>query len=304
MKKLEKKDLIQFIKEIASHLKDKATNELVLFYLSTEILVNTLGLGWINKNSFIEPGKLTKISREIRKFLKADSAYGSLDRFRYQHRIIDLAQLIYNFQGIKGFEQKVELIKLGNLEDTLAEFECGEGFKRSNTKFEFIIPQNQKGSDFDIKVLILDKGQHLNCEVKAKAENTVLRYETVLKSLKKSQSQLPANEPGMSFLKIPESWIYDQNIATTIGDAIWKFFNNTKRVTAVVLRWERWGNANKNTQVSCAKTYKSYFNEKSKLLTNEIKKVINNIPIYNSSDWVRLADIVKDVINSNSDRHL
>jgi len=54
--------------------------------------------------------------------------------------------------------------------------------------------------------------------------------QSILSTLNTARKQLPANEPGIIFVKVPEVWVRTQDIQTAAEEALGKFFRNTNRV--------------------------------------------------------------------------
>jgi hypothetical protein len=63
-----------------------------------------------------------------------------------------------------------------------------------------------------------------------------MRAETIMNSLQKARTKnLPSDEPGAVFVKVPQSWLEDEAIRRGIYATVGEFLRNTKRVVTVVI---------------------------------------------------------------------
>jgi hypothetical protein len=63
-----------------------------------------------------------------------------------------------------------------------------------------------------------------------------MRGETIMNALRKARTNnLPPNEPGAVFVKLPQIWLEDDAMRRSIYAAVGDFLRNTKRVVTVVI---------------------------------------------------------------------
>lgn len=155
---------------------------------------------------------------------------------RYQ--TVRLAELLFNLQTVEGMVDKLEQLRLGNVEATYAELEMGTFLARRGLPFRFVSPSGTKHLDYDVEIRLSSECQ-VNCEMKCKVEETPVSEGAVLNPLKKARNQLPEGTSGLVFLKVPEAWTRQgQKSAQIVSGAISSFLRNTSRIVAVILRWE------------------------------------------------------------------
>ena len=63
-----------------------------------------------------------------------------------------------------------------------------------------------------------------------------MRAETIMNALRKARSKnLPADEPGVVFVKVPATWLDDEAMRRGITETVRAFLRNTQRVVSVVI---------------------------------------------------------------------
>src|SRR4051812_20763616 len=86
----------------AMHPSGKADHVFLVYGLATEILRFFFGDQWTNEHVFSVHKSVSHGRREGREFLLTD-AIDSDSQFRHQQRVLTLAELVFNFQGVEGF---------------------------------------------------------------------------------------------------------------------------------------------------------------------------------------------------------
>jgi hypothetical protein len=117
-----------------------------------------------------------------------------------------LAECLFNLQTVPGFDGRLESIKDNSsvLESALGELECARYVSRPEFELRFIKPPGvRKCKDFEITS---PSKRTLHCEVKTKLSDTAATKGTVLDAFGKARKQVPKGQPGIMFLRIPESW--------------------------------------------------------------------------------------------------
>ena len=233
--KVNKRHLASIIHQLESRFPDSSDDVFLAYGLACELIRFFLGHDWTNSNVFQQAARNQS---EGANFLKTRAANHD-DRFRHQDRVVRLAELLFNLQGIEGFQDRLGLIRTGNLEAAYAELQCASHIARSSVEFRFVVPSGTRGLDFDAEILP-HQAPPIPVELKSKAEETDLSSNTILSTLQAARRQLPPSTASLAFLKIPEHWVRDPAIAPEVTSALEEFFRNTSRVIAVVFRWEEW----------------------------------------------------------------
>ena len=146
--------------------------------------------------------------------------------FRHELRIVQLAELIFNLQEADGIDERIDAIKEGDLEPTYGELECAAQIQKANVPFRFIVRSGNKRNDYDVEILPSSNNK-LNCEMKVTTEEQDLSRNKIINKLHKARGQFPAAQPGMIFLKIPESWSKQGNAQTILSECLREFLRST-----------------------------------------------------------------------------
>ncbi len=157
---------------------------------------------------------------------------------QYTVRLHFLADLLFNLQDVEGFDRCLVPLRHGNIEPTMAELAIGMLLKQQGYRFRFVEPVGKIGEDFDL-VLTYSDGRIACADVKCKiVDGTARSGKTIANTLEKARSQLPLDQPGIVFVKVPQEWLdpTQQDAAFTgeMLDAVADFFRNTKRVVLAV----------------------------------------------------------------------
>jgi len=157
---------------------------------------------------------------------------------QYTVRLFFLADLLFNLQEVVGLDRCLDPMRQGNIEPIMAELAIGMLLKQQGYGFRFVEPVGQLGQDYDLALTYPD-GRTACADVKCKIlEGTVRSGKTIAKSLEKARSQLPPDQPGIVFVKVPQEWLdpADQDVAFNgeMLDAVAAFFGSTERVVLAV----------------------------------------------------------------------
>jgi hypothetical protein len=150
-------------------------------------------------------------------------------------RLLDFAENLFNLQHIDGFDDRVDQMRAGDIEATFAEFDFGRFLYIHDLDFRFVVPCGVAGEDYDYRVRYAD-GREACADAKCRLEDTEMRAETVMNALRKARSNnLPPDEPGIVFVKVPQTWLENGEIRRGIYTTVHDFLRNTKRVVSVVV---------------------------------------------------------------------
>ena len=101
--------------------------------------------------------------------------------------------------------------------------------------FKFVTPTGIKGKDYDFAIEYVD-GRSACADAKCRLEGTAIRAETVKNSLNKARSNnLPPDEPGIVFVKVPQNWLEQEHMRKGLYTAVGEFLRKTERIVSVVV---------------------------------------------------------------------
>ena len=194
--------------------------------LANSVIAHFLGRDWLETHvlhTAPRPG-----------FLRMDFSSGDRRREATVFRVIELAESLYNLQNIDGFDACISQMKGGGekIQSTCAELDFGRFLCIHDVEFRFVIPQMAKGSDYDVELCYPD-GLAVPADAKCKFETTKINPKSIVNSLEIGRKKLPADRPGIIFVKVPQRWIVDVENAAAMVEAGRKFLRNTDRIVAV-----------------------------------------------------------------------
>ena len=289
MEKLTVEDLKIITRHVSENFPGKIYDDQKTYELARATLQHFLGNNWVKQNV-----TNYKENRKGKNFLKTGD-FVAENQFRHQLRVMQLAELIFNLQEFDGVEERVEKIRQGDLEPFYGELECVAQIKKANLTFSFVFPSGNRGKDYDMEIMF-SLGDKLNCEIEVTTEEKDLKQSAILNKLKGAKRQLPKGQPGMIFLKIPESWPKQPDSQAIINESLTRFLRDTNRVIAVVLRWEEFiMDLSKANPAVLKILFRIEANTASEFYNSEIENIllqINNSP---GKDWIRFRDIVKQI---------
>jgi hypothetical protein len=147
------------------------------------------------------------------------------------HRVHELARRLYQLQSFAWFDQVVGNVRTRNL--------SGAGFELDvllvlHLLVGKVTPNSgigRKGQDYDIQLRV--RGLEIPTEVKAKDDDTEFSSKTIINTIKNAASQLPKEEKGIVFLRIPSSWVGPE-LEDKYADALAEATRQTSRVGSVI----------------------------------------------------------------------
>jgi len=196
-------------------------------WLAWCILTHFLGVEWVEANIVNYRGGDRFIGRQS-EILKSPQHLQD-----HMRKVISFAEMLLNLQDVDGFEKVLELAATNNIEDACAEFESGKLLYSLGIWFRFNKPKGNSTSDYDLEFKVVS-GQVVLGDTKNKRLTTSLTTNTILQSLNKARTQVPPDRPSFPFLRVPNTWLEEQNIAI-VDNAITSFLRNTTSVAAVLV---------------------------------------------------------------------
>jgi hypothetical protein len=195
---------------------NKATDS---FLLASAILKHYFSLEWLEAN-LNNPGFL--------QIIETDQNSKDLSALR----MIDLAEVIYNLQHVPGFDDCIARMEAGHIEDTFAELDLGRMLFLNSVPFRYVVPQGVKGKDYDVEVMYPD-GTIACADAKCALEKSDLRAKSIANKLEKARKQLPADRPGIIFVKTPPKWLEQSDFISMIVNESKALFARSQRIVSV-----------------------------------------------------------------------
>jgi hypothetical protein len=253
---------------------------------ATAVLECYLGKQWVAKhiatdqpNDFLVPKSDTPGLRQITK------AYS---------RIVILAECLLTMQRVPGIAARVSDLQTKDIEGCFGELQGAMLLARARVPFVFREQTNTprdrlRGSDYDIAATV--QGVKVNCEMKAKCEGTQPNRSALRAQLKRARNQLPASEPNIVFLRIPESWMSTRGNREAVSQAIAGHFRDSTRVSSAVIHWEEWTSFAPEKQLHVVH-YKQHHNNRASSAYGYLESIIDTW-IYGQRDcWFDLRQFI------------
>lgn len=98
--------------------------------------------------------------------------------------------------------------------------------------FRYVVPQGVKGKDYDAEIVFPD-GVVACADAKCALENTGLKAKAIFNKLEKARKQLPADQPGIIFVKMPPHWMTAPEFVSTTVEQAHALFAQTERIVSV-----------------------------------------------------------------------
>lgn len=266
--------------------------DFITFGMATGYLRNQFGHKWANEMLFGQHATVSRPNRDGRAFMRAEAACLE-DTFRNMQRATRVAELLFNMQNIVGIDERVEELRIGHVESTVSELEAGAFLIKRGAAFRYVTPSGKKGTDYDGEITLPDN-TIFYCEMKCKIEATKIGKQTVLTSLSAAREQLPAQKPGLVFLKIPETWVLDPEAPAVMAKALSEFLRNTSRVVAVVVQWEV-----QQIQGPGTRFFYQFRLERGsppKSVSSATEALLNSLEVPAGGSWVSFRKIAEEVL--------
>jgi len=200
------------------------------FNLSTSIIGHFLGKEWVKANIVQrEAGSAIPAG-----FFQMDFSSPQIAEAKTA-RILDFAETLFNLQHVPGFDQRIDQMRTGDVEAAYAEFDFGRFLYIHDITFCFVVPSGRRGSDYDCAVSYAD-GRTACADAKCRIESSEVRPEAIRHALETARKKnLPPDEPGIVFVKVPQRWLEFADVRHGLVDVATDFLRNTKRVVLVAL---------------------------------------------------------------------
>jgi hypothetical protein len=146
-------------------------------------------------------------------------------------RYWEFAEALLNLQNIEGFEAVLDELKHGKIESACGELDVARMMAFYGLKCCFVKPTRGTKRNYDFEIYYAD-GFKVCAEAAAKFEETRPRAKSIRHSLRDSP-QLPDDEPSIIFVKVPESWINDIELAEQITAVAVDYLRQSDHIASV-----------------------------------------------------------------------
>ncbi len=257
------------------------TPNVIAQLVAQHILATLFGIDWMKRHILTDkPGHPD--------FFRTDRKTGSPGLLGML-RIIQLAEMVLNLQFHPGVEKSIDLIRAGDIEPGFAELEVAKLLFVNDVDFTFIEPQMIKGADYDLELRM--SGLTACADTKCKVEGTERSASSVENSLRKAKSQLPKEEPGIIFVKIPQTW-YEMGDEAELGAMLQRvadnFFKSTQRI--VSLKFHTHVIADDGTRVFQTTFVREFDNPSHRFDRNKNWNCYREAPTL-PDKWIQLQDL-------------
>ncbi len=200
------------------------------FALATSIIGHFLGRDWVTANI---PQQDASSSGPVG-FFQMD--FSSAERAEAKTaRIVDFAETLFNLRHIGGFDERVDQMRTGNSESSFAEFDFGRFLYVHDIDFRFVVPSGQRGRDYDCALTYGD-GRSARADAKCRIESSEIRPDAIRHALETARKKnLPKDEPGIVFVKVPQTWLQFADVRHGLVDVAADFLRQTERIVLVAL---------------------------------------------------------------------
>lgn len=288
MKHVSHPDLKTFIDDFHHYTGGAVSDLAQLYTLSAEVLIHLVGKAWVERNVFgLAP---------IDSFLRSNSDITE-DKFKHYERVVSLAEMLFHFQSVDGIEKRITDIQSFSVENTVGELEGAKFLYRSRIPFRFVVPTGNRGEDFDVLVLGANSND-VNCEMKTKPAETVLSSATIWNTLNDNRNQLPKGQPGVMFMKIPETWTSQPAVSQIMNSTLTRFFRGTDRVAALILHWEEWQFVANGPAIRIVK-FRPELNQRSSYKTIVETEILHKLSsMATNNNWTYFSVLIQSTIRS------
>jgi hypothetical protein len=160
-------------------------------------------------------------------------------------RQIRFAELLFNFQNLRGFSRRTNEWQGNQPEAIVAELESAFYMRSCNHMPTFVATKTsgQRTPDFDV---VLSFGLKCAWEAKSRLEHLSFNERRLKESLDEARKQLPAGTSNIIFVRIPEAWTLKAEFQGQLESVVSHLFRNSKRAISVLFHWELWATPSAN----------------------------------------------------------
>jgi hypothetical protein len=146
-------------------------------------------------------------------------------------RVILIGETLFLMRSSPGFSEFRRRMRGRDLRSTYFEMYAARMFLEGGYEVRAKPEAGIRGEDFDFQA-VADE-ETVNVEVTALTAND-FSPQTVENALYQKRKQLPDADPAIIFCILPESWATTTNLGPILGQLTKRFFESTRRISAVV----------------------------------------------------------------------
>ncbi|MGB3762209.1 MAG: hypothetical protein WA966_03230 [Ornithinimicrobium sp.] len=189
-----------------------------------EVLTSFMGAAWVEDR--IANFETCDLSKD---YLDLGSHVSQVALRRY--RVRELARRLYEFQSFEWFPTVVKGLGTRDIGPVAFELDALSLLMVASPVVGTRAEVSEKGKDFDGFALMRDV--MVPVEVKAKSDMTPWTPNTVRNTVKGAARQLPKNEVGLLFVRIPYAWVGLQ-LEEEFSEALMEGTRQTTRLGAII----------------------------------------------------------------------
>jgi hypothetical protein len=145
--------------------------EAVEYFLAANILRIALGDSWCDRH----------LGGNMNAHARFQMTADSFQRMKAQLWTAELAEILFNLQDVRGFDNRLRKLARDDLESAVSELEAARLLAISCLPFDFVEESGRQGYDYEAQVR-LPTGNLAACEVKRKAGSSAPSYSAPTKA--------------------------------------------------------------------------------------------------------------------------
>lgn len=203
------------------------------FQMQALIIRYFLGDEWFSRHCSLEA---------VPNFLAPKFGHNGEPDWEYSFNLLILAEMLLNLQEVPGFAECLRKFRGDQIESVFAELQVGTVIKKAALDFAYVDPNAEEGRTYDLNISF-PHGRACG-EIKCKSQTTAPTPEKVADAIRKARKQVPSNEAGIVFVKLPPDWVEVQQtdvktparieIPEEIKTAVRSALEKTTRIKRVV----------------------------------------------------------------------
>lgn len=212
------------VRDLQGNLEPQISTGALNQVLAEEVIADHLGAKWVEQNVV-----RSETSKQTRTYLGRDDH--QLLRALSMHRVQELARRLYQLQSFPWFDSVLDGVRTRTLSGAAFELDVLWVVQIASPHVEARKESSQKGKDYDAHVLM---NRHIvPVEIKAKDDVTAWSAKTVIGTIKGAAAQLPKDDIGLLFLRVPTAWV-GPALERDFADALGEGLRQTSRIGAVI----------------------------------------------------------------------
>ncbi|MHA4945693.1 hypothetical protein ACX27O_00075 [Micromonospora sp. SD19] len=192
--------------------------------LAEDVIADHLGVKWVEQNIIN-----SSLSDQARNYVGLDGP--KLLKVLALHRVQELARRLYQLQSFSWFDSVLDGVRTRELSGAAFELDVLWILQIASPYVQTRKEVGVKGSDYDAFALMERK--LVPVEAKAKDDRTPWSPKTVINTVKGAARQIPKNDTGLLFFRIPTAWVGPE-LEEAYADVLAEATRQTSRIGAIV----------------------------------------------------------------------